>query len=130
MEDFVHQAAAFISLCLGAIALVLIAFGAIEALIAIVGTVVNKDVSGARLREVFIKFARWLIAALTFQLGTDIVDTLVAPTWDDLGKLATVAVIRTFLTYFLDRDLDKYMERRMPPVEAGTHDRSLREQKY
>jgi uncharacterized membrane protein len=46
-------------------------------------------------------------AALTFQLGSDIASTTVAPGWDELGRLAAVAVIRTFLTFFLDRDLDK-----------------------
>jgi uncharacterized membrane protein len=61
----------------------------------------------AQLRTIFIGFARWLVAALTFQLGSDIAATTVAPGWDELGRLAAVAVIRTFLTFFLDRDLDK-----------------------
>ena len=41
--------------------------------------------------------ARFLAIALEFQLGADILSTAVAPTWDAIGKLAAVAVIRTAL---------------------------------
>ena len=51
--------------------------------------------------------ARWLVAALTFQLGADIVATSFAPTWDELGRLAFVAAIRTFLSVFLDREIER-----------------------
>ena len=45
--------------------------------------------------------ARYLSLALEFQLGADILGTAVSPSWDQLGKLAAVAVIRTGLNYFL-----------------------------
>jgi hypothetical protein len=31
--------------------------------------------------------------------------TAVAPSWNDIGKLAAIAVIRTALNYFLEREL-------------------------
>jgi uncharacterized membrane protein len=34
------------------------------------------------------------------------VRTAISPSWDDIGQLAAIAVIRTFLNYFLERDLD------------------------
>jgi uncharacterized membrane protein len=55
-------------------------------------------------------YARWLVAGLTFQLAADIVHTSIAPTWDDVGKVGAIAAIRTFLTYFLDRDMEKVRE--------------------
>jgi len=48
---------------------------------------------------------RWLVAGLTFQLAADIIGTSVVPTWDEVGRLGAIAVIRTFLNYFLERDL-------------------------
>jgi uncharacterized membrane protein len=57
-----------------------------------------------------LKYAHWLAAGLTFQLAGDIVHTAVAPTWDDIGRLAAIAVIRTFLTYFLERDIRELRE--------------------
>ncbi len=55
--------------------------------------------------QVRLRFGTWLALALEFQLGADILSTTVAPTTQDLIKLAVIAVIRTFLNYFLDREM-------------------------
>lgn len=55
--------------------------------------------------QVRLRFGTWLALALEFQLGADILSTTVAPTTQDLIKLAVIAVIRTFLNYFLDREI-------------------------
>ena len=55
--------------------------------------------------DVRLTLARFLAIALEFQLGADILSTAVAPTWDAIGKLAAVAIIRTALNYFLSRDM-------------------------
>jgi uncharacterized membrane protein len=49
--------------------------------------------------------ARFLAIALEFQLGADILATAVAPSWDAIGKLSAIAVIRTALNYFLGREM-------------------------
>lgn len=49
--------------------------------------------------------ARYLALALEFQLGADILSTAIAPSWDQIGKLGAVAVIRTGLNYFLMREM-------------------------
>lgn len=61
--------------------------------------------SPSALTNIRINFGRWLSIALEFQLGADIVNTTVAPTFEALGKLGLIAVIRTFLNYFLTREL-------------------------
>jgi uncharacterized membrane protein len=35
---------------------------------------------------------------------------VISPTWQDIGELGAIAVIRTFLNFFLERDLEKYTE--------------------
>ncbi|HSH38096.1 MAG TPA: DUF1622 domain-containing protein [Chthoniobacterales bacterium] len=45
--------------------------------------------------------ARYLALALEFQLGADILSTAIAPSWEQIGKLGAIAVIRTGLNYFL-----------------------------
>ena len=62
--------------------------------------------SGSRTR-LWVNFAQWLMLALEFALGADIIRTAISPTWDQLGQLAVVAVIRTGLGYFLQRDADE-----------------------
>jgi uncharacterized membrane protein len=50
--------------------------------------------------------ARYLALALEFQLGADILSTAIAPSWNEIGKLAAIAVIRTGLNYFLSQEMD------------------------
>ena len=49
--------------------------------------------------------ARYLALALEFQLGADILSTAVAPSWQEIGKLGAIAVIRTGLNFFLSREM-------------------------
>ncbi|HBH41858.1 MAG TPA: hypothetical protein DD732_01110 [Rhizobiales bacterium] len=52
-----------------------------------------------------LQFATWILLALEFALAADLVRTAVAPTWDDISKLAVIATIRTMLNYFLAKDI-------------------------
>jgi len=52
-----------------------------------------------------VTLARYLSLALEFQLAADILSTSIAPSWDQIGKLAAIAVIRTALNYFLAREM-------------------------
>lgn len=62
--------------------------------------------SGARgYGPVRLTLAQFLALALEFQLGADVLSTAVAPSWDQIGKLGAIAVIRTVLNYFLRREM-------------------------
>jgi len=56
--------------------------------------------------KIRLRFGMWLSLALEFQLGADILATTIAPTLDSLGKLGLLALIRTFLNYFLSKELE------------------------
>ena len=66
--------------------------------------------------------ARHLALALEFQLGADILTTAVAPSWDQIGKLGAIAVIRTALNYFLTREMQD--ERGATEAEREVTDRT------
>ena len=51
-------------------------------------------------------FGRWLLLALELQLAADILNTTVNPDIEGLVKLFGIALIRTFLNYFLTREID------------------------
>lgn len=79
--------------------------------------------SPSALANVRLNFGRWLSVALEFQLGADIVNTTVAPSFEALGKLGVIALIRTFLNYFLTRELAEEMKvseqsRHLPPLNT------------
>jgi hypothetical protein len=58
MEVFVHETAGYISLILDAIAVLMVAVGAIRALIEMLPTSVRRQATGPHVRNVFIDFAR------------------------------------------------------------------------
>ena len=55
--------------------------------------------------EIRLSLGKSLALALEFLLAADILRTAVAPNWDDIGKLAAIAALRTLLNYFLEREL-------------------------
>jgi uncharacterized membrane protein len=105
MENALHSIGHYVALGIEAVAILIIAIGALEALLGILRVVTRPNSTNQDRREVWLMFARWLVAGLTFQLAADIVNTSFAPSWDELGRLASIAVIRTFLSFFLDREL-------------------------
>ena len=67
-----------------------------------------------------LQLARYLALGLEFQLAADILVTAVAPTWEELGKLATIAAIRTLLNFFLAREIkEERMEEQEERSERG-----------
>ncbi|KRG48970.1 hypothetical protein ARC20_17120 [Stenotrophomonas panacihumi] len=75
-------------------------------------------IKGHARRLLWMDYGRWLVAALTFQLAADIVESAIAPTWEAIGQLGAIAVIRTFLNYFLERDMEEVREREQTRAEA------------
>ena len=49
-------------------------------------------------------------------LAADIAETAVAPTLEDIAKLASIAAIRTALNYFLGKDISEYREAYAAPT--------------
>lgn len=64
--------------------------------------------------------ARYLALALEFQLASDILSTAIAPGWDEIGKLAAIAIIRTVLNYFLGREINEEQADQREKVSAQT----------
>jgi len=112
MESMLHEIARHIALAIEAIAIAVIAIGALEAVIGIARLAIRSDSTNDSRRTIWLNFAHWLVAGLTFQLAADVVNTSFAPTWDEIGHLAAIAAIRTFLSFFLDRELEDTRERR------------------
>ncbi|MDJ0712907.1 MAG: DUF1622 domain-containing protein [Prochloraceae cyanobacterium] len=53
-----------------------------------------------------LRFGSWLALALECQVGADVLATTIAPSFEALGKLGALTVIRTFLNYFLHKELE------------------------
>jgi uncharacterized membrane protein len=91
------------------LALVVIVVAALEAFIKSVRGMFSPLTANER-RDVWLRFARWLVAGLTFQLAADIIESSITTSWESVGRLGAIAGIRTFLNYFLERDVAETRE--------------------
>ncbi|MGL5510010.1 MAG: DUF1622 domain-containing protein [Microcoleaceae cyanobacterium] len=66
----------------------------------------SKHNSVENFNKIRLRFGMWLALALEFQLGADVLSTTIAPSINALGQLALIAIIRTFLNYFLGKELE------------------------
>lgn len=97
-------------------ALLIIAIATVAAFVRSLGLMLRHDsISGHERRAVWLTYSRWLVAGLTFQLAADIIESAIAPSWEAIGQLGAIAVIRTFLNFFLERDVAEMRERQQDP---------------
>jgi uncharacterized membrane protein len=104
MEDYLVAITGRAVVVINAFALVIIALGTLESFAFCIRMLVSHP-SGHEIRRAWMRYARWLVAGLTYQLSADILETAITPSWDQIGRLGAIAVIRTFLNYFLERDV-------------------------
>lgn len=103
VEAYVRSGVEWMRLLIETMGALVIAVCVLAALAGLMRYVVTKgDRSFTPIR---LSLARYLTLALELQLAADILSTSVAPTWDRIGKLAAIAVIRTALNYFLNQEM-------------------------
>jgi uncharacterized membrane protein len=108
MEPLFKSFARYVAEGIEVAAAVLIVVGAIEAFYRMFWRLVTRRFGAGTRKEIWVRFGVWLLLGLEFELAADIIRTAIAPNWNDIGQLAAIAAIRTFLNYFLEKDIDKY----------------------
>jgi uncharacterized membrane protein len=104
MEETAKIIALKLSLFVEVLGAMIIAIALIQFLVGYVPKLFDKKqyLHNAMLR---VKFGSSLAITLELLLAADILRTAVAPTWEEIGKLAAIAAIRTALNYFLEKEL-------------------------
>src|SRR3974390_3377436 len=108
MQEMLKEVSHGVAICSEFAAVIVILAGAVYAVVSGI-----REFSRTRRIDplfVFRGFAGWLVLALEFLLAADILKTAISPTWTDIGQLAAIAAIRTFLNYSLSHDLEKAPE--------------------
>ncbi|AEX85835.1 hypothetical protein XO10_07095 [Marinitoga sp. 1135] len=90
------------------LAIVVIVFGMIVAFRIFIRDVLFGDRSEDAIWESRLELGHSFSLSLSFLIGASILKTTVAPTWDDIGKLASIIAIRTTLNYFLTREIKEH----------------------
>lgn len=113
MVELVKHISAAVATCSEFTAVVVIVIGAVQTIGTAGGALIRRNLPVEPL-VVFRGFAGWLVLSLEFLLAADILRTAISPTWNDIGQLAAIAAIRTFLNYSLGHDL-----RHTPEIDQG-----------
>jgi uncharacterized membrane protein len=117
MKEWLSVATETAVLLIDAMALVIVVFGTLEAFFSGLFAMFTGTSTGFQKREIWLRYGRSLVAGLTFQLAADILESAVTLDWEAVARLASIAVIRTFLNYFLERDLADIRERQLHSEE-------------
>lgn len=88
-------------------AAIIIGLAAIQATIRALALFANRRALESATEDIRLGLGRWLALGLEFELAADILRTAVAPTWNEIGLLAAIVVLRTVLNYFLQQEIDK-----------------------
>jgi uncharacterized membrane protein len=107
MDELIGLATHALALTIEVIAVLVVSFGALEAFVRLLRLVLNPPIVFSARKAVWRRFGMWLLLGLEFELAADIIRSVISPSWADIGALAAIALIRTFLNYFLERDLEK-----------------------
>ena len=95
MEEIFSTNAGYLALGLESVAVLVIAYGAVEAVVGLVtraGYDAKKPLFNKK--NIWVRFGDWLLLGLEFELGADIIRSAISPSWVQLGQLAAIAVIR------------------------------------
>jgi uncharacterized membrane protein len=107
IEELFQRIAMTLALLVEGAGVVIVGFGAAQAFVGSLGSLMADAPAMPRRKRVWTSFAMWLLLGLEFELAADIIRSAVAPTWNDIGQLAAIAVIRTLLNYFLAHDIEE-----------------------
>src|SRR5215471_600486 len=114
MEELFKSVALPIALVAEAAAVLIVAYGVIEALLRLLSAA-RSNFRGVR-KKIWLGLAVWLLLGLEFELAADIVRSVISADWPDIARLGAIAAIRTFLNYFLEKDLEKYGDTESRPA--------------
>jgi uncharacterized membrane protein len=106
MEEFFAHVARTASLLVEIAAVIVVSYGALEAFVKLLWIIVTPSTTHGERKTLWRRFGVWLLLGLEFELAADIIGSVISPSWKDIGELGAIAVIRTFLNYFLEQDLE------------------------
>ena len=107
IEETFQAIVAYIALGVEAAAVLIVTAGVLDGLARIATAIVRHATPHGVGKAIWRRMGMWLLLGLEFALAADIIGSVVSPTWEDIGQLGAIAVIRTFLNYFLEHDLEQ-----------------------
>ncbi len=104
LTDFLDLLATVISV----ISLLIVTYGAIIAIVAFLCNELKRfkgEYTTLNIRKLRANLGTYLLLGLEFLIASDILKTVLEPSLDELAILGGVVVLRTVLSYFLNREI-------------------------
>jgi len=106
MESLLELLSSSVATLAETAAVVIIGLGATDAFLRVLVTAVRPRATHLDWKAAWRRFGVWLLLGLEFELAADVVKSVISRSWQNIASLAAIAVIRTFLNYFLEKDLE------------------------
>ena len=118
IEETIKTGTVYLAAMIEAIAAIIITIASAKALYNYLLMIFQRSNQKFTKAELRLSFGSTLAISLEFLLAADILKTAVAPSWNDIGQLAAIAVLRTALNYFLEKELQGVEENRSKLTES------------
>ncbi|MFO7864003.1 MAG: DUF1622 domain-containing protein [Salinivirgaceae bacterium] len=111
MEVYLKNAFEYLYITIGTVGVAIIVWGVVLTVYRLLKLEFSrlKDKSIYREREsVRHQFASYLLLALEFLIAADIIATVIHPSFEEIAILASIVMIRTVISYFLEKEISKF----------------------
>ncbi len=108
MHDLLEAIINWIVPAIQAVGVVIVVWAVIQALISLVRRgwlLLAQGYAPVGLGAIRITIGRKMVLSLEFFIASDIIQTVVVPTWESLGILGGIVAIRTVIAYFIEYEM-------------------------
>lgn len=109
MESIVN----FVTILISVVGAAIIIYGAVFAFYLFIKDLLKRFHKNITLNidHIRLVFGRYIILGLEFFIAADMIETIYVPTFQEIGVLASLIGIRTILSFFLTRELEKLSDK-------------------
>lgn len=110
MEVWLKTLFEYLYIAIGSIGVAIIVWGVVLTVFRLLSLEFSRLKQNSIYREresVRHQFASYLLLALEFLIAADIIATVIHPTFEEIAILASIVVIRTLVSYFLEKEIAK-----------------------
>ena len=108
----INEICELLILAMSTVAVLVLICGVIKATVKFVKNEVSHADKASVLRTIKNELGAYVLFSLEILIAADIVESIIKPTFEDIGKLAALVVIRTVISYFLGKEIDQEIESR------------------
>ncbi|MFC1598355.1 DUF1622 domain-containing protein [Patescibacteria group bacterium] len=117
ITELIQQVAELLATTTGIIGIVIIVIGVLVAAVEYSRSIFKnhppgEDIAKSHIDPVRVELGRYINFGLEFMIAKDVIETIFAPSWTEIGQFAALVAIRTVISFFLIYEIDKIESRK------------------